>query len=60
MAIFTNFVLSASVPLPEDALSSEWKVAESASFTKHAMDAADTPPRKFLLDTIVIPIVFTP
>jgi hypothetical protein len=25
----------------------------SESFTKQAKDAADTPPRKFLLDTIV-------
>jgi hypothetical protein len=55
MAIFTSFVLSASFVGLEDVFNKEWKAAGSASesFTKQAIDAADTLPRKFLLDTIV-------
>jgi len=55
IAIFTNFVLSASEWMLEGASNKEWKAAGSASesFTKQATDAADTLPRKFLLDTIV-------
>jgi hypothetical protein len=53
IAIFTNFVLSFDLVL-EGASSKEWKVAGSASdsFTKQVTVAADTLPRKFLLDTI--------
>jgi hypothetical protein len=54
IAIFTNFVLSACELVLEGVSSKEPKAAGSASesFTKQATDAADTLPRKFLLDTI--------
>jgi hypothetical protein len=55
IAIFTYLVLSACELVLEGASNKGWKTAGSAtvSFTKQAKDAADTPPRKSLLDTIV-------
>src|SRR4051812_20414390 len=55
IAIFTYFVLSACEWVLEGASNKEWTAAGNAavSFTKQAKDAADTPPRKSLLDTIV-------
>jgi hypothetical protein len=52
IAIFTNFVLSASDVMLEGVCKREAGSA-SESFTRQAKDAADTLPRKSLLDTIV-------